>query len=181
MFNADLRGVHYDFLKTRFGLDLDVRNVYFTRKYGRKNRDDLFGIFVFDRTDDSALHYEYRGVSLLEAALDNFAPEEAREAPCNDCQVITRWNAYDGDVIATVDAVMSMALPIAPHDFAGLCRSLDLGARYQQHLKAILQPALQAGGCQPYATAQMDLSVGLRLARVAHRFVRFAPASGIRT
>ncbi|KAF1029512.1 MAG: E3 ubiquitin-protein ligase SspH1 [Pseudomonas sp.] len=131
-----------DAIKTRFGLDLDVRNVYFARKFGYKSRDDLFGVFIFDRTQNSDLNYVYRGVSLLEAALANFTPEEARESACSDCQVITRWSNYDADadVIATSSAVLSMALPIAPHAFAQLCRNLDLGAKYQQHLKAILLP-----------------------------------------
>ncbi|MGU3306801.1 NEL-type E3 ubiquitin ligase domain-containing protein [Pseudomonas sp. M5A4_2d] len=129
-----------DAIKQRFNLDVDVKNVYFARKYGVKSRDDLYGAFVFEQQNDPALSYEYRGVSLLEAALANFALDEERASACNDCQIITRWSSYDGEVIPTFSAVNSLALPIAPHEFAQVCRSLDLGTLYQQHIKAIVQP-----------------------------------------
>lgn len=129
-----------DAIKKQFNLDLDVKNVYFARKYGFKGRDDLLGAFVFEQRSDPSLRYEYRGVSLLEAALANFAPDEARAGACNDCQIITTWNAYDGEIIPTFSAVNSQALPIAPHEFAQLCRNLDLGKLYQEHIKAIVQP-----------------------------------------
>ncbi len=103
-----------DAIKKQFNLDLDVKNVYFARKYGFKGRDDLLGAFVFEQRSDPSLRYEYRGVSLLEAALANFAPDEARAGACNDCQIITTWNAYDGEIIPTFSAVNSQALPIAP-------------------------------------------------------------------
>ncbi|NWA84142.1 hypothetical protein HX783_15280 [Pseudomonas sp. D2002] len=129
-----------DAIKQRFNLELDVRNVYFARKYGFKSRDDLFGVLVFDQAPDPSLSYEYRGVSLLEAALANFTPDEERASLCNDCQVITTWNSYDGEVIATPHAVNSQALAIPAHEFAQMCRTLDLGNLYQQHLQAIVQP-----------------------------------------
>jgi hypothetical protein len=129
-----------DALKQRFNLDVDVKNVYFARKYGFKSRDDLFGFLVFDQQRDSELNYVYRAVSLLEAALANFEPDEERASACNDCQIITAWSSYDGDVIPTFSAVNSQALAIAPHEFAQVCRSLDVGNLYQQHIKAIVQP-----------------------------------------
>ena len=129
-----------DAIKKRFNLELDVKNVYFARKYGFKSRDDLFGVLVFDQARDPALSYEYRGISLLEAALANFTLDEEQANPCNDCQVISTWSAYDGEVMPTPYAVKSQALLIAPHEFAQMCRTLDLGSLYQQHLKAIVQP-----------------------------------------
>ena len=129
-----------DAIKQRFNLELDVRNVYFARKYGFKSRDDLYGVLVFDQAPDPSLSYEYRGVSLLEAALANFTPDEEPASLCNDCQVITTWNSYDSEVIATPHAVNSQALAIPAHEFARMCRTLDLGNLYQQHLQAIVQP-----------------------------------------
>ncbi|MGY2261524.1 dermonecrotic toxin domain-containing protein [Pseudomonas sp. SDO55104_S430] len=127
-------------IKAKFKLDLDVRNTYFARKYGFKGRDDFFGFFVFDQEPDQSLRYEYRGTSLLEAALANFTPEEAKPQRCNNCQIITAWNSYDGDVLPTFEAINSQAIAIAPHEFAELCRTLDLGAQYQKHIKDILEP-----------------------------------------
>ena len=129
-----------DAIKKEFNLDLDVRNTYFARKYGVKDRDDFYGFFVFDQQNDPTLKYEYRGISLLEAALANFEPDEEQSSPCTDCQIITTWSDYDGDVIPTFNAVNGQAVSIAPHAFARLCRTLDLGELYQKHLKAILQP-----------------------------------------
>lgn len=94
---------------------------------------------MFDNQKDSALNHEYRGISLLEAALANFEPQEARPARCNDCQIITGWGSYDGEIIADFPTVNAYAQPIAPHDFAKLCRTLDLGKRYQQHIDDVLQ------------------------------------------
>lgn len=127
-------------IKARFKLDLDVRNVFFARKYAFKDRDDLFGFFVFDQQVDQSLKQEYRGISLLEAALANFTPAEEQPLPCNDCQIITDWSNYDGDVVPSYETLKVQARPIAPHDFAKLCRTLDLGALYQKHIQEVVQP-----------------------------------------
>ncbi|VVO47756.1 hypothetical protein PS838_00130 [Pseudomonas fluorescens] len=129
-----------DAIKKEFDLDLDVKHVYFARKYALKSRDDLYGFFVFDQQKDPALSYEYRGMSLLEAALANFEPDEEQRSPCTDCHIITTLGAYDGEVIPTFHALKAQAVAIAPHAFAKLCRTLDLGELYQKHLKDLLQP-----------------------------------------
>lgn len=129
-------------IKRTFNLDLDVRSVYFARKYAYpRGRTDLYGFFAFEQQNDPTLSYRYRAVSLLEAALANFEPGEARAPSCHDCQIITTFGAYDGEIIPTFDALSEQAVAIAPHAFAALCRTLDLGARYQKHLKEILTPA----------------------------------------
>lgn len=129
-----------DAIKAKFNLELDVKNVYFARKYGFKGRDDLYGFFVFDQQKDPRLTSEYRGTSLLEAALANFEPDEEKPLDCKDCQIITGWGSYDGEVIPTFEAVNSEVKPIATHEFARLCRTLDLGALYQKHIKEIVEP-----------------------------------------
>ncbi|MGZ0714445.1 NEL-type E3 ubiquitin ligase domain-containing protein [Pseudomonas palleroniana] len=151
-------------IKERFKLDIDVRNVYLARKFAPAARDDFYGFFSFDRTRTSRLDEEYRGVSLLEVALANFLPEEEHPARCADCEIITGWSDYDGEVIADFAAVNSQAKPIAPAAFATLCRSLDLGRLYQQHIKAILQPRgvierqALAGQLQEHQRRQLALS-----------------------
>ena len=141
-------------IQNEFGLALDVRQVFFARKYGFKGRDDLFGALVFERQDDPASHYLYRGISLLEAALANFAPEDEQTSACHDCRVITRWSSYDGAILADYAAVSSQAVALAPEAFAGLCRRLDLGRRYQEHLQSIVLP--------PDAQARTELNEQLR-------------------
>ncbi|WP_438868183.1 NEL-type E3 ubiquitin ligase domain-containing protein [Pseudomonas sp. L1(2025)] len=129
-----------DAIKQRFNLELDVRQVFFARKYAFKGRDDFYGAFVFDQQKDPALSYRYRGMSVLEAALANFSLEEEQPGACADCEVITRFGAYDGEILPTFSALNAQAVAIAPHEFAGLCRTLDLGKQYQDHLKTIVQP-----------------------------------------
>ncbi|MBM9486159.1 hypothetical protein JBE38_09560 [Pseudomonas sp. ICBG1301] len=151
-------------IKERFKLDIDVRNVYLARKFAPGARNDFYGFFSFDRTRTSPLDEEYRGVSLLEVALANFLPEEEHPARCADCEIITGWSDYDGEVIADFAAVNSQAKPIASAAFAKLCRSLDLGRQYQQHIKTILQPRgvierqALAGQLQEHQRQQLALS-----------------------
>jgi len=131
-----------DAIKKEFNLDLDVRNGYFARKYGTpRGRSDLYGLFTLEQENNSRLNYRYRGISLLEAALANFEPDEEQPLPCDDCHIITTFGAYDGEILPTFYAINSQAVAVAPHAFAKLCRTLDIGARYQKHLKAILHPA----------------------------------------
>ena len=127
-------------LKQQFNLDLDVRNVYFARKYGFKSRDDLYGFFVFEQTRDSALSYRYKGTTLLEAALANFDAGEEQPASCADCQIITTWGSYDDEVIPSFEVLKDHAVAITPHAFARLCRTLNLGMQYQTHIQALVQP-----------------------------------------
>lgn len=128
-------------IKRAFNLDLDVRNVYYARKYRyQSDRSDLYGFFAVEQQSGSSLNDRYRGISLLEAALANFEPDEEQPLSCDDCHVITTFGAYDGEIIPTPYAIISQALAVAPYGFAKLCRWLDLGARYQKHLASILRP-----------------------------------------
>lgn len=144
-----------DAIKAQFNLELDVRRVYLARKYGSKGRrDDFYGAFIFDTQNDPSLTYEYRGISLLEAALANFEAAEEQPLPCDDCQLITTWSNGNAEILATFAVVKAQAVAITPHGFARLCRSLDLGKRYQGHLKAVLQP--EGAGEQQALEAQLQ-------------------------
>ncbi|WP_431481824.1 dermonecrotic toxin domain-containing protein [Pseudomonas thivervalensis] len=120
---------------------VNVNEVYFVRKYGRKTRDDFFSALVLDSEGGHFDRYEYRGMSLLEAALANFEADEERKPACEDCNLMTTVRPfYGGDVRPTTDAVRAGALPIAPEAFARLCRKLDLGRQYQAHINAVVRP-----------------------------------------
>lgn len=118
-------------IKTTFGLELDVRNTYLAHKLARPTRSDLGGALVLDTTHNNLIP-NYREISLLEAALANFTASETSPGPCTDCVAIVPYR----DSINPLE----IALPIRPEAFARLCRTLDLGQRYQEHLKAILEP-----------------------------------------
>ncbi|WP_426160951.1 dermonecrotic toxin domain-containing protein, partial [Pseudomonas sp. DWR1-3-2b2] len=157
-------------IKQQFNLDLDVRRVYFARKYAFKNRNDLYGFFSFEHTHDTTLDYRYRGQSLLEAAMANFAPGEEQPAACDDCQILTTWGSYDDEVTPTFAELADHAVAIAPHAFARLCRTLDLGAQYQAHIKARLTPddkaAREALEQQLEQHHRAQLALSLELERV---------------
>ncbi|WP_420233875.1 NEL-type E3 ubiquitin ligase domain-containing protein [Pseudomonas sp. ABY48] len=129
-------------IQTTFRRSLNVREVYFARKFAVKTRTDLGSNLLHRLTGEAFDTTQYRGSSLLEAALANFEPDEERKLDCDDCHFITTTPvSSDGTLNPTLQSVREGALPIAAHAFIKLCRELDLGRRYQEHLKAILQPS----------------------------------------
>jgi hypothetical protein len=128
-------------IQDEFKQTLNLNQVYFVRKYGRQTRNDFFSALVLDTEGGNPDRYEYRGTSLLEAALANFEPDEESKPGCSDCSLITTVRPfYGGEVSPSVDAFRAAALPIAPEAFARLCRKLDLGRLYQEHVNAIVRP-----------------------------------------
>ncbi|WP_434649085.1 NEL-type E3 ubiquitin ligase domain-containing protein [Pseudomonas sp. D1-2] len=129
-------------IQEEFKRTLDVEAVYYARQYGLKTRKDLGSTLLHRLTGEAWDTYEYRGASLLETALANFEPDEELKLDCDGCHVITTTSlSASGTAKSTLEAVRAGALPIAPHAFARLCRKLDLGRRYQQHIRAIARPA----------------------------------------
>lgn len=130
------QAIHETFKRT-----LDVKQVYFARKFAVQTRTDLGAKLLQRLTDEAYDTYQYRGDSLLEVALANFEPDEERKLDCDDCHLITTTPvSTDGTLAHTLESVQAGKLPIAPEAFIKLCRKLDLGRQYQEHLKAIVQP-----------------------------------------
>ncbi|WP_017253610.1 dermonecrotic toxin domain-containing protein [Pseudomonas tolaasii] len=127
-------------IRQQFNLDLDVRSVYFARKYAPQDRSGVSAFLDIDATRDASLQARYLGTSLLETALANFEPSEERALPCTDCQIITTWGSYTDEAIPSFSVLQDHAIAIPAHEFARLCRQLDLGAQYQAHIQAQLQP-----------------------------------------
>lgn len=127
-------------IRQQFNLDLDVRSVYFARKYAPQDRSGVSAFLDIDATRDASLQARYLGTSLLETALANFEPSEEHALPCADCQIITTWGSYTDEAIPSFSVLQDHAIAIPAHEFARLCRQLDLGAQYQAHIQAQLQP-----------------------------------------
>lgn len=123
-------------LKERFGVEHDVNTTYL-RLYLPKT----LPWYALDVTGGSTT----RTVSLLQAALHNFAQTERVDA---DSQYITEPDKEDGrfDVIA-----LKHTMPI--DQFQALCRELDIGAQYQRHLASYLLPG------EPLAAAVLQTEV----------------------
>ncbi|WP_017907037.1 dermonecrotic toxin domain-containing protein [Pseudomonas asplenii] len=120
------------------GLELDVRATYFVRRLHVRRPSSLGGLFDFAVGDPKARPW-YWDVSLLEAALHNFSADEASKPPAEGDAFITHDHSTDQVRIAAYDK--ERTLPLAPERFAALCRTLDLGQRYREHLDSVLNPA----------------------------------------
>ena len=127
-------------IKQRFNLELDVKQVYFARKFTTRAHSDVSAFLDADQASGGANDF-YRGFSLLETALANFEPDEEHALPCADCQIITGWGSYTDEAMPSFEVLADERVAIAPHEFAQLCRTLDLGARYQAHITELVQPA----------------------------------------
>ncbi|WAH56763.1 hypothetical protein LZ023_27745 [Pseudomonas silvicola] len=82
--------------------------------------------------------------NLLQAAMSNFAPEQLEVTAFGPGSVILPQGRYDEHRHPAF--LEADRLGIEPRAFARLCRELDLGGRYQQHLLDTLGPVLGSGG-----------------------------------
>jgi hypothetical protein len=107
-------------LKQRFGVDDDVEQTWL-RLYAPVNTSWW--------VHDFASGTQSRTVSLLDAALHNFSGNETFTA---DSEFITRPDAQGHFAIKRLKHKMSV------DQFKSLCRELNIGARYEQHLNELL-------------------------------------------
>jgi len=133
-------------IEKQFGQRLDVRTVFYARKMEQKECES--GPREVSTTHASAFapqFYFYRGISLLEAALNNFTPDEAREPVCQDCHLITYYNFYQypSAKLHSPGNVQSLPLRIKAHEFAALCRELDLGASYYEYVRSFINDQIR--------------------------------------
>ncbi len=118
-------------LEQNFGFGLDVDRDHFRHVTFADNLLPLPSKLV-DRS--------FTVQSLLQAALQNFHQEEV-DAVTADSVIF-----HGTPNLATLAAKTSYPHPlkIAPAKFMALCRKLDLGGRYQAHIKAVLEPVARA-------------------------------------
>ncbi|MGH8333496.1 MAG: dermonecrotic toxin domain-containing protein, partial [Pseudomonas fluorescens] len=109
-----------DAIKANFDVDLDVEKTTLRLYVPDKI---IFGI------DSGGTHSRHS--SLLDAALHNFEEPE------------TKAGAFrSGSGVYTADNTGSPMLhPITVEQFTALCRTLDIGAQYQKHIKSLLMPS----------------------------------------
>lgn len=129
-------------LKDRHALDLDVTATH---------------LFLITAKGTILKGTTSRTVSLLDAALHNFARDEHFT---QDSSYITRPDARGHFMIEPLKQRMSI------EQFTGLCRELDLGARYQAHLQQCLLPAEAAA--KTALQAEVIASRQAALDRAAH-------------
>lgn len=90
---------------------------------------------------------------LLAAACENFEESETLASNYHEKSVIYQPERINGRVNKVLD--------IQPHEFAQLCRTLDLGKQYQTHLDRVLQPYGSTSEvqkkCLAHARRQLDV------------------------
>lgn len=128
-------------MREEFGITQDVDGLYFRRwyTYTAPSQGTVWGRYPIPGKDC----FE---VPLIEAVLDNFTPGEGRDEQHKDNGIVDSLSQPLATPTATAPA------------FARLCRRLDLGKRYQQHLDSVLKaPASQASGWRSMASTLAQL------------------------
>ncbi|PZW99059.1 hypothetical protein DFS28_103117 [Pseudomonas sp. 478] len=110
-------------LKQQYGVDIDVRNTYLKLFSPAKLSPWVHNITggVSSRT-----------VSMLDAALHNFA---LNEVLLSDSQFISR-----PDELGRFE-ILDIRNKVSIEQFKAVCRELDIGARYKEHLESYLRPS----------------------------------------
>ncbi|WP_409315667.1 NEL-type E3 ubiquitin ligase domain-containing protein [Pseudomonas sp. KCJK9016] len=110
-------------LKDRFNVEPDVSKTFVLL---RKPLE--IGIFGIDVSS-----FEVMNLPLLQAALHNFEASECESGAFHE----TSQFQVEG---ATPGSRQRLDIPLTVEQFTGLCRSLDIGAKYQAYLKEHLHP-----------------------------------------
>lgn len=128
-----------DALKTRFGLELDVKTT-FLRLYIAQN------IPWFSIKSGAARTWT---VSLLDAALHNFQDSETKANAYESASTFITQPSPTGQF----DTLPAIKRRLSIQDFTRLCRELDIGGQYEAYLKAFL------GLNQPVTGAVLESNV----------------------
>jgi len=104
---------------------------------------------------------------LLEAACENFEDSETLADSDHEKSLIYQPEKINGR--------SNKVLPIEPHEFAQLCRTLDLGKQYQTHLNSIFEPYIDTGEVRKHCIAhsqrcfEVDMQIALMKKHVSEK------------
>lgn len=84
---------------------------------------------------------------LLAAACENFESSETEAGNYSDTSLIYIPEKLTGSTASV--------LPIQPHEFAQLCRTLDLGKQYQAHLESVFEPKAESSNVRNQCVAHV--------------------------
>ena len=110
-------------LKDRFNVTLDVNKTWLVL-----NKPVEVGIFAIDIG-----FFEVLKQPLLQAALHNFENRECKSGAFHETSGFRRETSTPG-------TLAPLNTPLTVEQFTSLCRSLDIGAKYQAYLKDFLHP-----------------------------------------
>lgn len=137
-------------IEERFGLKVNVRTTYLF--YARRfQTDQSFGAASKDPLAAIQEGLKAATQPLLRAALQNFEAFETQPGAMDKSS--HKKAAIYADYPVKGVAVTGTVLPIAPEQFADLCRTLDLGGKYQALISGVLNPVSGPGDVQGAAAA----------------------------
>lgn len=110
-------------LKDRFNVTLDVNKTWLLL-----NKPVEVGIFAIDID-----FFEVLKLPLLQVALHNFEARECKSGAFHETSGFRSETSSPGTLVP-------LSTPLTVEQFTGLCRSLDIGAKYQAYLKDFLRP-----------------------------------------
>ncbi len=110
-------------LKERFNVTLDVNKTWLVL-----NKPVESGIFAIEID-----FFEVMKLPLLQAALHNFEARECKRGAFHETSGFRSETSTPG-------TLAPLNTPLTVEQFTGLCRSLDIGAKYQDYLKDFLRP-----------------------------------------
>lgn len=144
-------------LEKRFGVKLDATGTYLfharhavvDNSFAGASKDPMVQLQNARKAATS---------TLLQAAMQNFEAMDAAVGGMDDDAI--RAGLYE-DYPLEVLAIRGKRLSIEPHEFASLCRDLDLGQQYQDHIDLLLQ-WLQRPGDAP-GTGRAEVAARVKL------------------
>lgn len=114
-------------LKEQFNISVDVEGTYLR----------LYEPLKLGKLGVKAGEYKVLEVSLIQATLHNFEASEGEDGAFDPASGFTQHPDWEG---ASPTISQTLSVPA----FIRLCRTLDVGARYQAHLKEVLLPTDEA-------------------------------------
>ncbi|WP_277962149.1 NEL-type E3 ubiquitin ligase domain-containing protein [Pseudomonas sp. RIT-To-2] len=144
-------------LEKRFGLKLDTTGTYLfharhavvDNSFAGASKDPMVQL---QNARKAAIS------TLLQAAMQNFEAVDAAAGGMDDDAI--RAGLYE-DYPLEVLAIRGKRLSIEPHEFASLCREMDLGRQYQDHIELLLQWLQRPGDAAGTGRAEVAARVKL--------------------
>ncbi|WP_024644349.1 NEL-type E3 ubiquitin ligase domain-containing protein [Pseudomonas syringae] len=121
-------------IQEHFGLDLDVANTWLFHA-SRAKIDQSFITASKDPIVQANIALKAANQTLLNAALQNFEVWETVPGAMDSDAGINAEVLSSFTIMG--NAIEGNSLPVSPTGFATLCRELDLGGKYQEHIKSV--------------------------------------------
>lgn len=127
-------------LRSRFNRQVDVGSAQLWRLQRHKELTGNVPLRYVGEAQTARTKVTIAVQTLVDAAMANFEPGETTQGAFQEGSAVLEAGAFipfdEYGQGPWYDPARLIA--IAPHEFASICRELDLGARYQRHLQGIL-------------------------------------------